>query len=53
MAEKQMCRWCGNEIRKSTRAGKSTLRHVEDDNGQCEARRARITGDPKTPIEVA
>ncbi len=49
-----MCRWCGNEIRKTTRAGKAAgYRHAEQDNGHCEAMRRIITGDAKTLIEPA
>lgn len=35
---KNVCRWCGNPIRKSGKA----WRHAQDDKGQCDAFRRRM-----------
>jgi hypothetical protein len=47
--EKPICRWCGEPIRKD----KSGWRHVESDNGRCEALRHRHYGDRNRPLEPA
>jgi len=49
--DKPLCRWCGKAIRKTTSQDDATWRHVEADNGHCEAMRRIITGDPKSLIE--
>lgn len=50
MAE-TMCRWCGEPIRKTSKAKDAGYRHVDSDNGRCEVLRRRRTGDARTPIE--